>query len=40
MRGLHLGLNLSGQLVRREGDNRTGFDDTSFDCFVVELFGD
>ena len=29
---VHLnGLNLSGQLVRSEGDNHTGFDDTSFD---------
>ena len=41
---MHLnGLNLSGQLVRSEGDNHTGFDDTSFDTtddFVDILKGE
>ena len=40
---VHLnGLNLSGQLVSREGDNHTGFDDTSFDnggIFRFDRFG-
>ena len=36
---VHLnGLNLSGQLVRSEGDNHTGFDDTSFDNGGISRF--
>ena len=36
---MHLnGLNLSGQLVRSEGDNHTGFDDTSFDNGGISRF--